>query len=57
MKAIVVGAVLALLWLWFGLPLAPVTAVLAAVVEPVTIAFVLGLAARPYLARSGRRAR
>lgn len=54
MKPIVLGAVLALLWLLFGVPLAPALAVLAAVVQPVTIAFVLGVAARPYARRSRR---
>lgn len=53
MKPILFGAVLALVWVLFGAPLVTVTAVLAAVVQPVTIAFVLGLAARPYL--TGRR--
>lgn len=51
MKALAYGAVLGVLWLLFGLPLAPVTTLLAAVVQPVTVAFLLGLAARPYLNR------
>ena len=54
MKPILFGAVLALLWLLFGVPLAPALAVLAAVVQPVTIAFVLGVAVRSYGRRSGR---
>lgn len=54
MKPIVCGAVLALLWLLFGLPLATVAGVVTALVEPVTIAFVLGVLARPYLARPRR---
>ncbi|MEH0642856.1 hypothetical protein QBB33_15540 [Streptomyces scabiei] len=53
MKAIAYGAVLGLLWLLVGVPVAPALAVLAVLVEPVTIAFVLGLATRPYL--TGRR--
>lgn len=53
MKPLVFGAVLALVWLLFGSPLVTITAVLPVLVEPVTIAFLLGLAARPYLA--GRR--
>lgn len=54
MKPLVYGAVLGLLWLVAGVPLAPALVVLAAVVQPVTIAFVLGVAARPYMRRSGR---
>jgi hypothetical protein len=54
MKPIVVGAVLALVWLLFGSPLVTITAVLPVLVEPVTIAFVVGLVVRPYLARSRR---
>lgn len=53
MKALVLGAVLGLVWLLFGSPLVTVTTVLPVLVEPVTIAFVLGLTARPYL--TGRR--
>ncbi|MCX5522989.1 hypothetical protein OG342_08955 [Streptomyces bobili] len=49
MKALLSGAVLALLWLMFGLPLT----VLAPLVQPVTVAFTAGILARPYLA--GRR--
>jgi hypothetical protein len=55
-KPILFGAVLALLWLTIGLPLTvPSTVVTAVVAQPVTAAFVLGLIARPYLARSRRR--
>ena len=54
MKPIVFGAVLALVWLLFGSPLVTITAALPVLVEPVTIAFVLGLAARPYVRRSRR---
>lgn len=54
MKYLLLGAVLGLLWLVAGVPLAPALAVLAAVVQPVTIAFVLGVAARSYVRRSGR---
>jgi hypothetical protein len=53
-KSILFGAVLGLLWLAVGVPLAPALAVLAAVAQPVTIAFLLGAAARPYVRRSGR---
>lgn len=49
MKALVFGAVLGLLWVVFGVPLAPVVEVLAVLVEPVTVAFAAGLAARPHL--------
>lgn len=54
MKPIVYGAVLGLVWVVLAVPLAPVLAVLAAVVQPVTVAFVLGAAARPYVRRPGR---
>lgn len=54
MKYLLCGAVLGLLWLVVGVPLAPALAVLAAVVQPVTIAFVAGAAARPYVRRSRR---
>lgn len=53
MKPILFGAVLALVWLLFGPPPVTITTVLPVLAEPVTIAFALGLAARPYLA--GRR--
>ncbi|MDW8805609.1 hypothetical protein P1P68_12655 [Streptomyces scabiei] len=55
MKALLFGAVLALLWLAFGVPLAAVAATVSVLAQPVTIAFAAGLAARPYLAR-GRTA-
>jgi hypothetical protein len=51
MKALTYGAILGVLWLWFGLPLAPVAALLPALVQPVILAFAAGLLARPYLAR------
>ena len=51
MKPIILGAVLALVWLLFGSPLVTITAVLPVLVEPVTIAFVLGLVTRPHVAR------
>lgn len=51
MKALTLGAVLGLVWVVFGLPFAPVAGVLAAVVQPVTVAFAAGLLARPYLSR------
>lgn len=53
MKPLVYGAVLGLLWLLLGVPLAPALTVLSAVVQPVTLAFLLGIAARPLL--TGRR--
>jgi hypothetical protein len=53
MKPLLLGAVLALLWLLFGWPLTVPSTVLAAVVQPVTVAFVLGVLARPHL--TGRR--
>lgn len=51
MRPLLFGALLGILWAIFGLPAAPVTAVVPVVVQPVTVAFVLGLAARPYLPR------
>lgn len=54
MKPILFGAVLALVWLLFGAPLVTITAVLPVLVQPVTIAFLLGFAARPYVRRSRR---
>ncbi|MEU1556793.1 hypothetical protein ABZ517_29400 [Streptomyces scabiei] len=57
MKPILFGAALALVWLLFGAPLVTTTTVLSALVQPVTVAFVLGLAARPYMRRPRRRAR
>lgn len=49
MKPILFGAVLALVWVLFRLPLTTVTTVLPVLVQPVTIAFVLGAVARPLL--------
>lgn len=54
MKHLLLGAVLGLLWLVLGVPLAPVADVLSVLVEPVTVAFVLGAAARPYVRMPGR---
>ncbi|MDX3279113.1 hypothetical protein [Streptomyces scabiei] len=54
MKALALGAVLALVWLLFGSPLVTITAVLPVLVEPVTLAFAAGLLARPYVRRSRR---
>ena len=50
MKPLVFGAVLGVLWLWFGLPSARVAVVLPVVVQPVVVAFALGVAARACLA-------
>lgn len=57
MKPIVFGAVLALVWLLFGAPLVTTTALLPALVQPVTVAFAAGLVARPYVRRPRRWAR
>lgn len=54
MKPIVFGAVLALVWLLFGAPLVTTTALLPALVQPVTVAFAAGLVARPYVRRPRR---
>lgn len=57
MKPLLFGALLGVLLVVFGLPLVPLAAAVPAVVQPVTVAFVLGVAARPYLPRVRRWAR
>lgn len=57
MKALVYGAVIGLVWVLFGSPLVTITTVLPALVQPVTVAFVLGFAARPYVRQPRRWAR
>lgn len=50
MKPLLYGAVLALLWLLLGWPLAvPSTVVTAVVAQPVTVAFAAGVLARPHM--------
>jgi hypothetical protein len=51
MKAIALGAGLALVWLLFGSPLVTITTLLPVLAEPVTVAFAAGVLARPYLNR------
>lgn len=51
MRPLAAGAVLGLLWVLFGLPLVPLAAAVPVMVQPVTVAFVLGVAARPLLLR------
>jgi hypothetical protein len=51
-KPLILGAVLALLWLVFGLPATVPSTLVAPLVQPVTLAFAAGLLARPCLARS-----
>lgn len=54
MRPLLFGAVLALLWLVLGLPLAvPSTVITTVVAQPVTVAFFAGILARPHL--PGRR--
>lgn len=53
MKALALGAVLALVWVLFGAPLVATAAVLPVLTEPVTVAFVLGLAVRRLNVRLG----
>jgi len=55
-KPLVYGAVLALLWLLFGLPLAAPFGGVANLVQPVTLAFAAGILAAPTV-RRGRWAR
>jgi hypothetical protein len=54
MRALLFGALLGLLVVVVGVPLAPAAAVLASLAEPVTIAFAAGVLARPHLRRSRR---
>jgi hypothetical protein len=51
MKPLLSGAVLALLWLLYGLPLAAPSTPLAPLLQPVTLAFAAGILARPHLTR------
>ncbi len=51
MKPLVFGAVLGVLWIIFGLPLPVLAAVLPLLVQPVVVAFGLGLVARPLMPR------
>ena len=48
MKPLALGALLGLLLVVFGVPLAPAAAVLA---QPVVLGFAAGVLARPYLTR------
>ena len=57
MKPIVLGAVLALLWLVLGLPVAAPFGGVANLVQPVTVAFAAGILARPTLLQNWRRVR
>lgn len=55
MKPLLLGAVLALLWLLLGLPVtAPSTVVTAVVAQPVILAFAAGILAHPHLTRRTR---
>lgn len=49
MRPILFGALVGLLWLLAGVPLAPVADVLSVLAQPVIIAFAAGLLARPLL--------
>lgn len=53
MKPLALGAVLALLWLLFGLPSVTPLGGVANLLQPVTVAFAAGILARPHL--TGRR--
>lgn len=53
-KPLLLGALLALLWVTIGLPLAvPSTVITTVVAQPVTVAFAAGVLVRPHL--TGRR--
>ncbi|MFE5218389.1 MULTISPECIES: hypothetical protein [unclassified Streptomyces] len=54
MRPLALGAVIGLLLVLFGLSLAPLAVVLPLVVQPVTVAFVLGAVTRPHLRRWAR---
>lgn len=56
-RPILVGALLGVLLVLFGLPLAPLGAVLPLLVQPLAVAFVLGAVARPHLPNVRRWAR
>jgi hypothetical protein len=51
MRPLLFGAVVGFVWVVFGPSLAPVTAVLPLLLQPVVLAFAAGLIARPHLAR------
>lgn len=51
MKPILLGAVLALLWLLCGLPHTTPVTVPSPLLQPVTVAFAAGLYAHPHLTR------
>ncbi len=53
MRALIFGALLGILWLVFGLPLAAPSPLIAPLLQPVVLAFAAGLYARPHLARRG----
>ncbi|MET7906368.1 hypothetical protein ABZS86_34930 [Streptomyces sp. NPDC005355] len=57
MRPLLFGALLGALWAVFGLPPVPLVTVAPMLVQPVTVAFVLGLAVRPYLPPMRRWAR
>ncbi|MDX3578644.1 hypothetical protein [Streptomyces sp. FL07-04A] len=49
MKPLLLGAVLALLWLLLGRPVTVPSTAVAPLLQPVTVAFLLGALARPHL--------
>ncbi|MEH0551214.1 MULTISPECIES: hypothetical protein [unclassified Streptomyces] len=53
MKPLLLGAVLALLWLLLGCPFTVPSTAVAPLLQPVTMAFLLGALTRPHL--TGRR--
>ncbi|MGW5427904.1 hypothetical protein ACWET9_11890 [Streptomyces sp. NPDC004059] len=56
MKPLLFGALLGVLWAILGMPV-PLATVAPMLAQPVTLAFVLGIAARPHLPRLRRWAR
>ncbi|MFF4839253.1 hypothetical protein ACFY2G_04220 [Streptomyces collinus] len=56
-RPILFGALLGVLLVLFGLPLAPLSWVLPLLVQPLAVAFVLGALARPHLPKVGGWAR
>ena len=51
MKPLALGALLGVLWLTIGLPVAATTSFWEVVAQPVTVAFAAGVLARPHLTR------
>lgn len=51
MKPLALGALLGVLWLLFGVPLAVPSTLLAPLLQPVILGFAAGILARPHMRR------